>query len=147
LLTKFGVNTLPRDTIAIRGLDQELYHRIFSKAKKDGKRVADLINEALRNHINLSEGNPYTLGEPEPSIQNAGSMTLSRMVILNLHQELGEFHVKNSGRLTLERDVNLETLQCIKGIINTSSGVIRAPRSVYHLIILKSKNHGALEMY
>lgn len=138
---------MPRDTIAIRGLDQELYHGIFSKAKKEGKRVADLVNEALRSHLHAGEGNPRSLDNPGPIIENAGSMTLSRMVILNLHQELGEFHIENSGKLVLERDVSKETLECIKGITNSSSGVIRAPRSVYHMIILKSKNHGALEMY
>lgn len=141
------LTALPRDTIAIRGLDQDLYHRIFSKAKKEGKRVADLMNEALRNHLHAREGNPDSLSNPGPTIENAGSMTLSRMVILNLHQELGEFHIENSGKLRLERDVNKETLQCIKGITNSSSGVIRASRSIYHMIILKSKNHGALEMY
>lgn len=141
------LTALPRDTIAIRGLDQDLYHRIFSKAKRDGKRVADLMNEALRNHLSLSRGNPDALSDPGPAIENAGSMTLSRMVILNLHQELGEFHIKNSGKLTLEQDVSKETLRCIKGINNSSSGVIRAPRSIYHVIILKSNNHGALEMY
>lgn len=138
---------MPRDTIAIRGLDQDLYHQIFSKAKKEGKRVADLMNEALRNHLRSRGGNPDSLSNPGPTIENAGSMTLSRMVILNLHQELGEFHIENRGKLTLERDVSKETLQCIKGITNSSSGVIRAPRSIYHMIILKSKNHGALEMY
>lgn len=138
---------MPRETIAIRGLDQDLYHRIFSKAKKEGKRVADLMNEALRNHLHAREGNPHPLGNPDPVIENAGSMTLSRMVILNLHQELGEFHIENGGKLTLERDVSKETLRCVKGITNSSSGVIRAPRSIYHMIILKSRNHGALEMY
>lgn len=141
------LTALPRDTIAIRGLDQDLYHGIFSRAKKEGKRVADLVNEALRNHLHAGEGNPHSLGNPGPTIENAGSMTLSRMVILNLHQELGEFRIENSGKLVLERDVSKETLECIKGITNSSSGVIRAPRSVYHMIILKSKNHGALEMY
>lgn len=141
------LTALPRDTIAIRGLDQDLYHQIFSKAKKDGKRVADLMNEALRNHLRAREGNPGSLSDPGPIIENAGSMTLSRMVILNLRQELGDFRIENSGKLTLERDVSRETLRCIKGITNSSSGVIRAPRSIYHMIILKSKNHGALEMY
>ena len=141
------LTALPRDTIAIRGLDQDLYHQIFSKAKREGKRVADLMNEALRGHLRVREGSSDSLTDPGPTIENAGSMILSRMVILNLHQELGEFHIENSGKLTLERDVSKETLQCIKGITNSSSGVIRAPRSIYHMIILKSKNHGALEMY
>ncbi len=141
------LTNLPRDTIAIRGLNENLYHQIFSKAKKEGKRVADLMNEALRNHLNSRKGNPHLPSNPGPSIENAGSMNLSRMVILNLYQEIGEFHIENKGKLTLERDVSKETLRYVKGITNSSSGVIRAPRSVYHIIILKSKNHGALEMY
>lgn len=141
------LTALPRDTIAIRGLNQDLYHQIFSKAKKEGKRVSDLMNEALRNHLHTREGNPHPINNPGPTIENAGSMILSRIVILNLHQELGEFHIENSGKLTFERDVSKDTLQCIKGITNSSAGVIQAPRSIYHMIILKSKNHGSLELF
>ena len=105
------------------------------------------MNEALRNHLHTREGNPHPINNPGPTIENAGSMILSRMVILNLHQELGEFHIENSGKLTFERDVSKDTLQCIKGITNSSAGVIQAPRSIYHMIILKSKNHGSLELF
>ncbi len=105
------------------------------------------MNEALRNHLHPREGNPHPLNNPGPTIENDGSMILSRMVILNLHQELGEFYIENSGKLNFERDVSKDTLQCIKGITNSSAGEIRAPRSIYHMIILKSKNHGALELF
>ena len=118
-------------------------------AKKDGKRVADLMNEALRNQLRILEGNPNPSGNPGlgPAVENAGSITLSRMVISSLHHEMGKFSIKNSGKLTLDRDVDIHSLGYIEGIVNTSSGVIRVPKSIYYMIILKSKNHGALEMY
>ncbi|MEM2613837.1 MAG: hypothetical protein QXO15_06360, partial [Nitrososphaerota archaeon] len=76
------------------------------------------------------------------------SLTLTKNVILNIHQELQkEFTIKNSGKLLIDQDVTKETLQHIKSIINTSSGVIKAPKNIYHLLILKSKNYGSLEMY
>lgn len=140
---------MPRETIAIRGLDPNLYHQLFSMAKKDGKRVADLMNEALRKQLRILGGNPNPSDNPGlgPAIENAGSITLSRMVISNLHHEMGKFSIKNSGKLTLDRDIDIHSLGYIERIVNTSSGVIRVPKSIYHMIILKSKNHGALEMY
>jgi len=35
----------------------------------------------------------------------------------------------------------------VKSIINASSGVIKAPKHVYHIILSKAKNYGSLEMY
>jgi hypothetical protein len=141
---------LPRETIAVRGLDFNLYNELFSRAKKDGKRVSDLMNEAIKNEIQILSGN----GEPEPienhsspQIDNAGSITLSRVVISNLHQEMGDFSIRNSGKLVFDRDVDGASLSHVHSIVNSSSGTIRAPKSIYHLILLKSQNVGSLEMY
>lgn len=132
---------------AIRGLDKELYQRIYALAKQNGKRVSDLINEALKSYIE-SQDDPSGLDQQTPVIENAGSLALTKGVIANLHQELQkEFTIRNSGKLLIEQDVTRETLQYVKCIINTSSGVIKAPKHIYHLIILKSKNYGSLEMY
>jgi hypothetical protein len=139
---------LPREITAIRGLDQEAYRKIFSLAKQNDKRVADLINEALRRYIQTIEGSLNPIEQPNPVIENAGTMTLSRAIILGLHQELGkEFSIRNSGKLIMDQDVTKETLQHLKTIVNTSSGTIRAPKHIYHAVILKSKNYGSLEMY
>ena len=141
---------LPRETIAVRGLDSNLYNELFSRAKKDGKRVADLMNEAIRHELQILSGNGeqnITQDPNDPQIENAGSITLSRMVISNLHQEMGNFSIKNSGKLILDRDVDTASMGHIDSIINVSSGVIRAPKSIYHLILLKSQNFGSLEMY
>ena len=43
---------MPRKTVAIRGLDTELYTEVFSMAKKDGKNVADVVNNALEQYLN-----------------------------------------------------------------------------------------------
>ncbi|MEM0358020.1 MAG: hypothetical protein QXL77_06580 [Candidatus Bathyarchaeia archaeon] len=133
--------------IAIRGLDKELYQKIYALAKQNGRRVSDLINEALKNYV-LSQDDPLNPEPQNPVIENAGSLTLTKSVILNIHQELQkEFTITNSGKLLIDQDVTKETLQHIKSIINTSSGVIKAPKNIYHLLILKSKNYGSLEMY
>jgi hypothetical protein len=136
---------MPRTTIAIRGLNEELYWQAFSLAKRQGRRVADVMNEALKNYIenltqNSSEGS-------NPKIENAGTITMNKSVILNLHKEIGKFTIENSGKLFFERDIDKEALDCIKQIINSSSGTVRVPRSIYHMVILKTRNHGLLEMY
>ncbi|MBS7636768.1 hypothetical protein KEJ37_05480 [Candidatus Bathyarchaeota archaeon] len=132
---------------AIRGLDKELYQRIYTLAKQNGKRVSDIINEALKNYLQ-SHDDPVNPNQQNPVIENAGTLTLTKGVILNLHQELQkEFIIRNDGKLLIDQDVTRETLQHIKSIVNTSSGVIKAPKHIYHLIILRSKNYGSLEMY
>lgn len=133
--------------IAVRGLDKELYQRIYTLAKQSGKRVSDLINEALKSYIECHD-DPEGLDQHNTVIENAGVLTLTKSVITNLHQELRrEFTIRNSGKLLIDQDVTRETLQHIGCIINTSSGVVKAPKHIYHLIILKSRNYGLLEMY
>lgn len=108
------------------------------------------MNEAIRNQLQILSGN----GEPNsyndfknPHIENAGSITLSRIVISNLHQQMGNFSIRNSGKLILDRDVDNASMDCINSIVNTSSGIIKSPRSIYHLILIKSQNLGSLEIY
>jgi len=136
---------MPRTTIAIRGLNEELYWKAFSIAKKQRRRVADIMNEALKSYLQNTDNTSKE--KANPKIENSGSITLNKNVILNLHRELGKFTLENSGKIFLERDVDKEALECIKQIINTSSGMVKAPRSIYHMVILKSKNNGTLEMY
>ncbi len=42
---------MPRKTVAIRGLDTELYHEVFTMAKKDGRRVSEVMNQALTGFL------------------------------------------------------------------------------------------------
>jgi hypothetical protein len=133
--------------IAIRGLDKEIYQKIYTLAKQNGKRVSDLINEALKAYIQ-NQDDPIGLEQQDPIIENAGTLMLTKSVIINIYQELQkEFIIRNSGKLLLDSDVTKEALQHVKKIINTSSGVIKAPKHVYHIVILKVKNYGSLEMY
>jgi hypothetical protein len=133
--------------IAIRGLDKEIYQRIYALAKQSGRRVSDLINEALKSYIQ-SYDDPIGIEQQDPVIENSGSITLTKSIILNIYQELRkEFVIHNSGKILMEPDITRDTLQHIKTIINTSSGVIKIPKHIYHLVILKAKNYGSLEMY
>jgi hypothetical protein len=109
--------------------------------------VSDLINEALKAYIQ-NQDDPIGLEQQDPIIENAGTLMLTKSVIINIYQELQkEFTIRNSGKLLLDSDVTKEALQHVKKIINTSSGVIKAPKHVYHIVILKVKNYGSLEMY
>ena len=55
---------MTRKTVAIRGLDTGLYNEVFSMAKKDGKRVSDLVNSALKAYID----GDTTPEKPEESV-------------------------------------------------------------------------------
>ena len=133
--------------IAIRGLDKEIYRKIYTLAKQNGKRVSDLINEALKAYIE-SQDDPVSYEQQDPIIENAGTMTLTKSIIFNIHQELQkEFTIHNSGKLIIDPDVTKDALQYVKSIVNTSSGIIKTPKHIYHLVILKAKNYGSLEMY
>ena len=37
---------MTNNAVLIRGLDRDLYNNVISKAKQQGKNVADLVNEA-----------------------------------------------------------------------------------------------------
>ncbi|HHL41424.1 MAG TPA: hypothetical protein ENJ36_02050, partial [Candidatus Bathyarchaeota archaeon] len=54
---------MPRKTVAIRGLNTELYTEVFSMAKKDGKNVADVVNNALEQYLNNDGTEAVTAGQ------------------------------------------------------------------------------------
>ena len=53
---------MPRKTVAIRGLDTELYTEVFTMAKKDGRTVAEVVNNALEQFINNDGPEAVDLG-------------------------------------------------------------------------------------
>lgn len=140
---------MPRKTVTIRGLDLDLYHRLFSLAKRMGKRVADLMNEAMKFYL---EGGLKTkfdgAVEEVPTLFNEGFITLSREDVLNLFEELNEPIVieNNGGKIVFEKGFDRKALRCIKRIV-INSGTVSVPREVYHLFLLKSEIRGALEKY
>ena len=141
---------MPRKTVTIRGLDLDLYHRMFSLAKRMGKRVADLMNEAMKFYL---EGGLKTkfdgaAEEELPTLSNEGFITLSREDVLNLFEELNEPIVieNNGGKIVFEKGFDRKALRCIKRIV-INSGTVTVPREIYHLFLLKSEIRGALEKY
>jgi hypothetical protein len=55
--------------------------------KQNGKRVSDLVNEALKAYIQ-NQDDPIGLEQQDPIIKNAGTLMLTKSVIINIYQEL-----------------------------------------------------------
>jgi len=139
---------MSRKTVAVRGLDTELYNQIFSLAKSSGKRISDVMNEALKIYL-ISENNDqryHNGGVKAQSIKNDGYVLLSKRDILSLKNEIGEFIIETSGRLVFEKDVDRKALDCIHSVI-INGGSVEVPRELYPLFLLKSEIHGKLEKY
>ena len=142
---------MPRKTVAIRGLDTELYHEVFSMAKKDGKRVSEVVNTALEAFLN---GNHNNKGRNEPgdkasnvfTLKNDGDISLSKKDILSLKEEVGAFRIETSGRLTFEKDLDKKTLSNIERIV-VHDGTVEVPRSLYPQFLIRSDIFGKIEKY
>jgi hypothetical protein len=142
---------VPRKTVAIRGLDTELYHEVFSMAKKDGKRVSEVVNTALEAFLN---GDHKNKGRNEPgdnassvfTLKNDGDISLSKKDILSLKEEVGAFRIETSGRLTFEKDLDKKTLSNIERIV-VHDGTVEVPRSLYSQLLIRSDIFGKIEKY
>jgi len=145
---------LPRKTVAIRGLDTELYHEVFSMAKKDGKRVSELMNQALLAFLNGDS--PPNTSTTKPSntskqgddfiLKNEGDISLSKKDILGISDEVGSFRIETSGRLTLEKDMDKATLSKIKRIV-IHDGTVEVPKNLYPHMLIRSDIYGKIEKY
>jgi len=147
---------LPRKTVAIRGLDTELYHEVFSMAKKDGRRVSEVMNQALTMFLN----GDYEGGEVKASgkvngngkksgvftLKNDGEITLSKADIQGLKKEVGIFRIETSGRLTFEKDIDKATLANIDRLI-IHDGTVEVPRNLYTQFLIRSDIYGRIEKY
>jgi hypothetical protein len=148
---------MTRKTVAIRGLDTGLYNEVFSMAKKDGKRVSDLVNSALKAYIDgdLAE----TVGAPVMNggvLQNGGSfvlnvedegeVTLSKNDLLDISRDMGPFRIESSGTLVFEKDVDSEALRGIEKIV-ILSGEVKVPKKSYPQFLIKCQIKGKLEKY
>ena len=142
---------VPRKTVAIRGLDTELYHEVFTMAKKDGRRVSEVMNQALTDFLNGGHQNGASNenGGKTPSaftLKNDGEITLSKKDVLGLEKEVGPFRIETSGRLTLEKDLDKKTLKSIERIV-VHDGVVEVPRALYPQFLIKSDIFGKIEKY
>ena len=149
---------MTRKTVAIRGLDTGLYNEVFSMAKKDGKRVSDLVNSALKAYID-GDVAPVKLGEPIHevgatqsvgsfvlSVEDEGEVTLSKNDVLDISRDMGPFKIESSGTLTFEKDVDSEALRGIEKIV-ILSGEVRVPKKTYPQFLIKCQIKGKLEKY
>jgi hypothetical protein len=144
---------MPRKTVAIRGLDTELYHEVYSMAKKDGKRVADVVNNALEAFINgdvdetpaksasITSGAEFIL-----TIDDEGQVTLSKEDIKEIALDMGPFSIESFGNLIFEKDVDKNALQYISKI-SIKSGSVRVPRKAYAQFLIKCRIQGKLDKY
>ena len=149
---------MTRKTVAIRGLDTGLYNEVFSMAKKDGKRVSDLVNSALKAYIdgdttpekpdesvaNRAEGGPS--GSFVLTVEDEGEVTLSKNDVLDISRDMGPFKIESSGTLTFEKDVDAETLHGIEKIV-ILSGEVRVPKKTYSQFLIKCQIKGKLDKY
>ncbi len=145
---------MPRKTVAIRGLNTELYTEVFSMAKKDGKNVADVVNNALEQYLNgdgteaeiitgatLSNSAEFVL-----TIDDDGEISLSKDDIKEIAVEMGPFAIESSGSLVFEKDVDKNALAQISRI-QVKSGSVKVPRSAYAQFLIKCKIQGKLDKY
>ena len=146
---------MPRKTVAIRGLDTELYTEVYSMAKKDGKNVADLVNKALDQYINNDGSNSVTVlhgstlansAEFILAVDDDGEISLSKDDIKEIAIEMGPFAIESNGNLTFEKDVDKNALQQITRI-QVKSGTVKVPRSAYAQFLIKCKIQGKLDKY
>ena len=136
---------MANNAVLIRGLDRDTYNTVIAKAKQQGKNVADLVNEALRQYLKESPGETHDVFDTKKLVI-AGSVLLSKSDILGLHKELGKFHLENSGQLTFDKDVDGDDFQKIERIHNT--GKLRVPSDVHHFALLKAGHiRGEVEKY
>ena len=144
---------MPRKTVAIRGLNTELYTEVFSMAKKDGKNVADVVNNALEQYLNGDGTESVSVGtaisnsaEFILAIDDDGEVTLSKNDIKEIALEMGPFAVESSGNLIFEKDVDKNALAQITRI-QVKSGTVKVPRSAYAQFLIKCKIQGKLDKY
>ena len=144
---------MPRKTVAIRGLDTELYTEVFSMAKKDGKNVADVVNNALEQYLNNDDPEAIAAGvtlsnsaEFILAIDDDGQISLSKDDIKEISMEMGPFAIESNGNLVFEKDVDKNALAQITRI-QVKSGTVKVPRSAYAQFLIKCKIQGKLDKY
>ena len=146
---------MPRKTVAIRGLDTELYTEVFTMAKKDGRTVAEVVNKALDQFINrdgpdavldLTGGALSNSAEFILAVDDDGEISLSKDDIKEIAIEMGPFAIESNGSLIFEKDVDKNALQQITRI-QVKSGTVKVPRTAYAQFLIKCKIQGKLDKY
>lgn len=141
-----------RKNVAIRGLDNELYNVVFSMAKRDGKRVADIVNMALKEFVYTTENGKNAVELKAEStdgryiLRNNGEISLSKNDIISLKREVGPFLIENTGRIKFEKDIDKEAIKNIESIV-IKDGTVEVPKALYPNFLVRSEIFGKLEKY
>jgi hypothetical protein len=146
---------MPRKTVAIRGLDTELYTEVFTLAKKDGRTVAEVVNNALEQFIN-NDSDEQSIVMPGSAQSNSvefilaidddGEVSLSKEDIKEIAMEMGPFAIESNGSLVFEKDVDKNALAQITRI-QVKSGTVKVPKTAYAQFLIKCKIQGKLDKY
>lgn len=120
-------------------------------AKRDGKRVADVVNSALKVFIERVykgqiEGDTIQNKMEIFILRNDGEIKLSKNDVVGLEREVGAFTIENTGHLIFEKDIDKEAMKNIDSII-IHDGTVKVPRSIYPLFLVRSEIHGKVEKY
>ncbi|MBN2335990.1 hypothetical protein JXL21_10570, partial [Candidatus Bathyarchaeota archaeon] len=105
-------------------------------AKKDGKRVADVVNNALEAWIQneTDDISPGSVGGAQSNsgaefilaIDDDGEVSLGKEDIKEIASEMGPFGIESMGNLIFEKDVDKNALNCITKI-TVRSGTVKVP--------------------
>ncbi len=127
-------------------------------AKKDGKRVSDLVNSALKAYIDgdlspevplesmANDGSTQHAGSFVLTVEDEGEVTLSKNDVLDISRDMGPFKIESSGTLVFEKDIDLEALRGIEKIV-ILSGEVKVPKKAYPQFLIKCQIKGKLEKY
>lgn len=127
-------------------------------AKKDGKRVSDLVNSALKAYIDgdlnpevpsesmANDGSTQHAGSFVLTVEDEGEVTLSKNDVLDISRDMGPFKIESSGTLVFEKDIDIEALRGIEKIV-ILSGEVKVPKKAYPQFLIKCQIKGKLEKY
>ena len=122
-------------------------------AKKDGKNVAGVVNNALEQYLNNDDPEAIAAGvtlsnsaEFILAIDDDGQISLSKEDIKEISMEMGPFAIESNGNLVFEKDVDKNALAQITRI-QVKSGTVKVPRSAYAQFLIKCKIQGKLDKY
>ena len=119
-------------------------------AKKDGKRVSEVMNQALTDFLNggFQSQERENNGKSSSSftLKNEGEISLSKKDVESLKDEVGPFRIETSGRLVFEKDLDKKSLSVIERIV-VHDGTVEVPRALYPQFLMKSDIFGKIEKY
>ena len=126
--------------ITIRGIDRRLYEEMVARARKLGKTVGELINEAMELFLAFREGVKEVHEAVLEGLEEARLAVISDVEELSLSaKDLGEVKgkllIRNIGKLIFEDDVTQELFdEKVRRIIRVNEVII--PKSLSKIKVL-----------